>query len=165
MLLFFKYVWKIENMLFLKYVWKIENMLLFLKYVWKIENMLFLKYVWKIENMLFFKICLEDWEYVVVFKICLENWEYVVVLLQGKYKQAKEAYEQFINSDESNEDTYKATAHKQLGTYNINSLLISSLYIDYLPTSIQLFHPSFSVFKPIVFLLLFQLSVHHIINL
>ena len=58
----------------------------------------------------------------------MEDREYVVVLLQGKYKQAKEAYEQFINSDESNEDTYKATAHKQLGTYNINSLLISSLY-------------------------------------
>ena len=33
---------------------------------------------------------------------------------QGKYKQAKEAYEQFVQS-EGIEDIHKATAHKQLG--------------------------------------------------
>ena len=45
----------------------------------------------------------------------------VVVIFQGKYKQAKEAYEQFINSEDSSEDTYKATANKQLG--NICNLI------------------------------------------
>lgn len=35
--------------------------------------------------------------------------------VQAKYKQAKEAYEQFISSEDSSEETYKATANKQLG--------------------------------------------------
>jgi hypothetical protein len=39
------------------------------------------------------------------------------MMFQGKYKQAKEAYEQFISSEDSSEDTYKATANKQLGKY------------------------------------------------
>ncbi|XP_052783608.1 lysine-specific demethylase 6A-like isoform X1 [Mya arenaria] len=35
--------------------------------------------------------------------------------VQGQYKQAKEAYEQFISSEDCIEDTYRATANKQLG--------------------------------------------------
>ncbi|KAH3807602.1 hypothetical protein DPMN_135948, partial [Dreissena polymorpha] len=35
--------------------------------------------------------------------------------VQGQYRQAKEAYEQFIASEDGSEDLYKATAHKQLG--------------------------------------------------
>ena len=38
----------------------------------------------------------------------------MLFIFQGKYKQAKEAYEQFVQS-EGIEDIHKATAHKQLG--------------------------------------------------
>ena len=46
-------------------------------------------------------------------------------MLQGKYKQAKEAYEQFVQC-EGIEDTHKATAHKQLGKMNVK--IVSLLY-------------------------------------
>ncbi|KAL4220760.1 Lysine-specific demethylase 6A [Mactra antiquata] len=63
--------------------------------------------------------------------------------VQGKYKQAKEAYEQFINSEDASEETYKATANKQLGWlyHTVSSLgeksVREELAIKYLQESLK----------------------------